>query len=68
MFPNQQCFLALQVSPLVDTDYNIHLDNFLGILLSQYIYQDSKLLVLVVFFAELVQTGLWAVWAEQHAL
>ena len=33
---------------------------------SQYIYSDSKLLVPVFCFAELVETGLWAVWAEQY--
>ena len=33
----------------------------------QYIYQNSKFLVPVVYFAELVLTCLWAVWAEQHA-
>ena len=32
----------------------------------QLIYQDSKLLVPVVCFAELVLTSLWAIWAEQH--
>ena len=31
------------------------------------IYEDSKLFELVFSFAELVQTDLWAVWAEQHA-
>ena len=31
------------------------------------IYEDSKLFDLVFSFAELVQTDLWAVWAEQHA-
>ena len=31
------------------------------------IYQDSTLLVTVVSFAELVQTGLLGVWAEEHA-
>ena len=31
------------------------------------IYWDSKLLVLGFCFAKLVKTGLWAVWAEQHA-
>ena len=34
---------------------------------SQYIYQDSKLLAPVVCFTELVETGLFAVWAEQHS-
>ena len=30
--------------------------------------QDSKLLApWIVCFAELVETGLWAVWAKQHA-
>ena len=29
-----------------------------------YIYQDSKLLVPVVYFAEPDKTSLWAVWAE----
>ena len=33
---------------------------------SQYMYQDSKLLVPVVYFAELIKTSLSAVWAEQH--
>ena len=28
---------------------------------------DSKLLASIVCFAELVQTGLWVFWAEQHA-
>ena len=31
------------------------------------IYWDSKLLVPGVCFAKLVKTGLWAIWAEQHA-
>ena len=35
---------------------------------SQYVYWDSKLLTPVVCFDELVETGLWAVWAEQHAV
>ena len=34
---------------------------------SQYIYWDSKLLALVVCFAELVKTRLWAICAEQYA-
>ena len=34
---------------------------------SQYIYWDSKLLALVVCFAELVKNGLRAILAEQHA-
>ena len=34
---------------------------------SQYIYQNSKLLVPVVYFADPVKTSLWAVWAEQLA-
>ena len=32
------------------------------------IYYDSKLLVPMVCFAELVPTDLWAFWSEQHAL
>ena len=32
-----------------------------------YIYYDSKLLAPVVCFTELVETGLFAVWAEQHS-
>ena len=32
------------------------------------IYWDSKLLLPGVCFAKLVKTGLWAIWAEQHAL
>ena len=35
---------------------------------AQYIYYDSKLLVSVVCFAELVSIGLWAIWAEQDTL
>ena len=31
---------------------------------SQYIYWDSKLLALVVCFAELVKNGLRAIWAD----
>ena len=33
---------------------------------AQYLHQNSKLLALVVCFAELVFTGLWIIWA--HAL
>ena len=35
---------------------------------TQYIYQDSKLLALVAYFAKPVKTSLWAVWEEQHAV
>ena len=31
---------------------------------AQYIHEDSKLLGPVICFAELVLTGLWAVWAN----
>ena len=31
------------------------------------IYYDNKLLVLVVYIAELVWTGSWDFWSEQHA-
>jgi hypothetical protein len=34
---------------------------------AQYIYQDSKLLASVAYFAGPVQTSLWAVLAEQYA-
>ena len=34
----------------------------------QYIYYGRKLLVPVACFAILVQTSLWAIWAEQHAM
>ena len=37
-------------------------------MVTQYIYEDSKLLAPVVCFAELISTGLWAFWAEHHAL
>ena len=33
----------------------------------KYIYQDSKLLAPVVYFAKPDKTSLWAVWAEQQA-
>ena len=32
------------------------------------IYEDSKLFELVFSFAELVQTDLWAIWAEKHLI
>ena len=34
---------------------------------AQYICQDSKLLASVVYFAQLVETSLWAFWVGQHA-
>ena len=33
----------------------------------QYTYKDNNLLAPVVYLAELVQTGLWAIWEEQYA-
>ena len=36
-------------------------------LLPQYICKNSKLSEPVVCSAELIRTGLWAAWAEQHA-
>ena len=34
---------------------------------AQYICQDSKLLASVAYFAQLVETSLWAFWVGQHA-
>ena len=33
----------------------------------QYIYSDSRLLAIFVYFAKAVISGLWAILAEQHA-
>ena len=35
---------------------------------AQYIYEDSKLLVPLFCFAELIQAGSRTVWSEQNAL
>jgi hypothetical protein len=34
---------------------------------AQYIYSDSRLLAIFVYFAKAVKSGLWAFLAEQHA-
>ena len=52
----------LGVAVLTTSGVSVSLDH------SIYIYQDSKLSEIVVSFVELVQTGLWVVWAEQYAL
>ena len=36
--------------------------------LGQWHSQDSKLLVPVFYFAELVETSLWSIWSKKHAL
>ena len=54
-------FISIQISVSIWKDLSSFVHK------SQYIYYDCKLLAPVVYFADPVQTSLWAVWTEQDA-